>query len=120
MSTRRRIASMLALIGVLFLGARFFGSSDKLVPATIVYRVPPGTTRLEAEVFAPGTDTPLARFVSVVSTGPTELEQKTRLPPGTHELRITLTGPDGETQARRTIDVVRDARVTVDLVPTTR
>jgi hypothetical protein len=113
MTTRRKIASTLLLIGVLFLGARFLSSSDKLVPATIVYRVPAGATRLESEIHAG--DAMLARFAAALTPGQTEARQKPRLPPGTHTLEIQLTDGEGVHATTRTVEIARDAVVTVDL-----
>ena len=116
MSTRRRIASFILLIGVLFLGARFLGSREKLVPATIVYKLPAGTSRLEAEFRESGKDTLVARQVAAELQVAREVRQAIQLPPGTLDLSVTLTSDAGaETRTRRTIEVARDAVVTVDL-----
>ena len=115
MTTRRKIASTLVLIGVLFLGARFLSSSDKLVPATIVYRLPEGTTHLETEIRSPDGEAQLARFVANPAAGQREATEKPRLPPGTHTLRIQLEDAAGVRALDRTVDIVRDAVVTVDL-----
>ena len=106
---------MILLLGALFVGAKFFGASDKLVPATIVYRLPADATALEVEVRASGHDELLARFLANVR-GEREERQKTHLPPGTHELAIVLTTASGGAHSeKRTVEIARDAVVTVDL-----
>ena len=115
MTTRRKIASSLLLIGALFVGAKLLGASDKLVPATLVYRLPAGATRLDAEVGPPGGDAVLARFVVALVPAQAEAQQKTRLPPGTHEVRVSLATPAGEQLSTRTVEISRDAVVTLDL-----
>ena len=109
------MAGMILLIGALFVGARFLGASDRLVPATIVYRLPEGTTRLESEARASGKDVLLARFVANELGAQREARQVTHLPPGTIDLTIVLTAAPGESAEHRTVEIVRDAVVTVDL-----
>ncbi len=115
MTTRRRIASLVLLVGVVYVGLRFFGSSDKLVQATLVYQVPPGAQRLEAEVRPRGGGDPVARFLSVVDPGVSELRQKTRLPPGSHEVVIDVAGDGFELHTTRAVEVTEDAVVTIRL-----
>jgi hypothetical protein len=106
---------MILLIGALFVGARFLGASDRLVPVTIVYRLPEGTTRLSSEARPAGQDTLLARFVVNELGAQREARQTTHLPPGTIELSIVLTAAPGESTEHRTVEIRRDAIVTVDL-----
>jgi hypothetical protein len=109
------MAGMILLIGALFVGARFLGASDKLVPATIVYRLPEGTVRIESEARPAGKDELLARFVANDLGARTEARQLTHLPPGTIDLSIILTAAPGESTQHRTVEISRDAVVTVDL-----
>lgn len=114
MSPKRRIASFVLLVGAVLVGAKLFTAHDKLVPCTIVYRLPPGTTRLEATVRAPAGDEPLARYVTVVDRGAEEARQATRLPPGDHVVDVAITVDGVQSQRSRRVQVVRDAVITVD------
>ena len=112
MSTRRRIAGFILLIGVLFVGSRLLGTRDKLVDATLAYGVPPGTKHLEVEAFVSGQDAPVARLVANDLHDVPVVTHKTRLPPGTVRLVVTV---DESPPEQRTIEVTSGAVITVDL-----
>jgi hypothetical protein len=112
MSTRRRIAGFILLIGVLFVGSRFLGARDRLVDATVVYKLPEGTKHLEALAFVHGQDAPVARLVANELDHAPDVTQKTKLPPGALQLVVTL---DDGAPEKRSIEVAAGAIVTVDL-----
>jgi hypothetical protein len=118
MTSRRKAAGFVLLIGALFVGAKLMGASERLVPATIVYKLPAGATELESEARPVGKDLVVARFVAAHFEDAHELRQPTHLPPGSLELTITLTRAAGATTLHRRVEVARDALVTVDLAAT--
>jgi hypothetical protein len=112
MSTRRRIAGFILLIGVLFVGSRFLGARDRLVDATLVYDLPEGTKHLEVEAFVRGQDAPVARLVANALDHAPSVTQKTKLPPGPLQLVVTV---DDSAPEKRSIEVSAGAVVTIDL-----
>jgi hypothetical protein len=113
-TTRRRIASIVLIAVVVVAGSRLLKARDQIVPLTIVYRVDPEVTRVEAELRPAAGGDPVARFAAEVQGDAPE--QKTRLRPGDYEATITLTVAGGaERTATRRITAARDVRVTLDL-----
>lgn len=114
MTLRRRIASIILLVGAVLLITRFVGHRDELVPVVIVYDLGERQAeRLEAIVRRPGTDDELARFVRHGASE--KVRQKTRLRPGDYEIEIVVVGGGEPIRTRRTIQVHRDAVITVRL-----
>jgi hypothetical protein len=127
MSLRRRIASLVLLVGAVLVGAHLLSARDKLVPVAMTYALPAGVVRLEVEIRRPGGGETVARFMSRPG-GKRELRHTTRVPPGELEAEIELewaqapgggdpSGPSaGATQRfTRRFHAERDANVRLEL-----
>ncbi len=117
-SPRRRIASLILLVGVILVGAQLLRSREHIVDATIVLHVgdAPWASRVEVDMTPAAGGPPLAHLVWAVS-GP-EVSLKTHLPPGQYQAQVTLTADLRSEQSERTVYIARDAVVTLDLSAT--
>jgi hypothetical protein len=115
-SLRRRIASALLLVGILFLGNHFCASQGKIVTVEIAYHLgsPPIARRIDVALVPRGATEPVVTFwrdpaLPVTTHHP-------RLAPGMYVAEITLTRADGTTRrVTRPIEAMGDASITIDL-----
>src|SRR5262245_9378462 len=104
---------MLVLVGLIFVGARFFGVIGAgPVPVEIHYLLGPEPTAVEVALRSRGTA--VASFETSL-VGP-DVVEKTRLPAGDVDLEITLVGAGGARRTvGRTIQAERGAVIRIDL-----
>jgi hypothetical protein len=91
-STRRRIATVIAVIGVLVVGRELANAWPRETP--ILYEVGPSVAELDADVLQEGEAVASARFRRPEAS-PGTLRHAPRLQPGRYELRVTIRGRDG-------------------------
>jgi hypothetical protein len=111
---RRRLASFLLLMAVLFLASRYFRAQEKMIPVAIRYLVPADAVELEATLRPQGGGDRVAYFSTKLIKP--EVTTQSRLAVGTYEaeLRIAFSGAQALT-LRRTLIVEREVEVVVDL-----
>jgi len=91
-STKRRIATAIALIGVVFVGSLLAGVWPRDVE--VAYRLGPDVTELDVDYVQEGEAVASARFKRR-DTKITVIRHTVRLQPGEYEVRFTVYGPDG-------------------------
>jgi len=91
-STKHRIATLIALIGVIFVG----GSLARVWPrdVEVAYSLDPGVTDLDVDYLQEGQAVASTRFKQP-DAKTTVARHTVRLQPGEYEVRITVYGPDG-------------------------
>ncbi len=91
-STKRRIATAIALIGAIFVGNLLAGVWPRDVE--VAYRLAPGVTELDVDYLQEGEAVASARFKQR-DTKIAVVRHSVRLQPGEYEVRFTVYGPDG-------------------------
>jgi hypothetical protein len=113
----RKALSLVALVGLLAVGARFFGLFGSApVPVEIHYLLgdPPVCSALEVAI-APGGEGDVAARFETSLVGP-DVVHRPRLPGGAEILTITLVQPGGARRTvTRTIEAERGAVIRLDL-----
>jgi hypothetical protein len=87
---KRRIASVIALIGVVFVGSLLAGVWPREVE--VAYQLDPGVTELHIDYLQDGVAAASSRFDQTV-TKTKVIRHSVRLQPGEYEARITVYGP---------------------------
>ena len=100
LSIRRRLAAVVAVIGVAFVGSRLANVWPRDVE--VVYEVGPGTGGLDIDYLQGGESVASVRFTRSAPKTPS-FRHVVRLQPGEYQIHITLYGLDGsaEEQTRR-------------------
>jgi hypothetical protein len=91
-STKRRIATLIALVGVIFVGSLLARVWPR--DLQVAYSLDPGVTELQVDYLQEGQAVASARFKQP-DAKTTVARHTVRLQPGKYEVRITVYGPDG-------------------------
>jgi hypothetical protein len=111
-STRRRIATVIAVIGVLFIGSRLASVWPRDVE--VAYQVGPGVSELDVDYLHEGEAVASARF----RRGPQQtglFRHTVRLQPGEYEVLITLYREGGAAELDRSLAAPAPGVVRFDL-----
>ena len=113
MSTRRRIATVIAVIGVLFVGSRLANAWPRDVQVS--YEIDPEVSGLDADYVQDGESVASARFRQN-DEEPGFFGHTVRLQPGEYQIHITLYGyDDGAAELRRSLTSPASGIVRFDL-----
>ncbi|MSP15395.1 MAG: hypothetical protein EXR73_02070 [Myxococcales bacterium] len=106
----RRLAGLILLLVLIFVGGRLLLGSDRPVSVTIVYRLAEGTPadELEATLRPEAGGEPAAHFRSRRIAS--EVVQTTRLRPGVYRVELVVRGPLGAAHASRRLAVEAGTR----------
>jgi|GEM_PF-1554307 len=116
-SRRRRIAALIAVIGMLFVGTRLGGIWPRDVD--VGYSLDPGVVELDVDYLHAGEVVASARFRRDDPDN-ASIQHRVRLQPGTYQARITVYHADGHgLQHRRALQVPSDGLTRFDLKETT-
>lgn len=116
-STRRRVAAIVALIGILFVGSRLARAWPREV--TIVYEVGPAVTELHLDYLQQNAAVSSARLQpSRPNSG--VFRHTVRLQPGDYRVHITLYGGGAAAQAVRGLSVPSVGLTRIDLKEASR
>lgn len=91
-SRRRRIATLIAVIGVAFVGSRLAGVWPRDID--VAFEVGPGIAELDVDYLQDGEAVASARF-GVAAQNARFFRHSVRLQPGEYQVHITLYGTDG-------------------------
>lgn len=112
-STKRRIATVIALIGVVFVGSRLAGVWPRDVE--VAYHLDPGVTELDVDYLQEGEAVASARISPRDATS-TVVRHTVRLQPGEYEARITVYGPgEGAVEHARALVIPAEGLTRFDL-----
>lgn len=115
-STRRRLASFVLLMVVLFLVSRYFRAQDQVQPVKIRYLLPKEAVALEATIRPHGGGEKVAYFSTRLIQ--TEIQTQSRLAVGTYEAELVLTFAEKHIlTTRRTLVVEPGGEIVLDLRP---
>ena len=99
LSTRRRIATVIAVIGVFFVGSRLASVWPRAVDVS--YEVDSSVSELDVDYLQEGEAVSSARFRSAGGAEPRFFRHTVRLRPGEYQLHITLYGHQGDAEELR-------------------
>ncbi len=116
--SRKKIAQLVLLVGVILVGGHFVQSCDHAPVAVEIHYLlgdPPICSGLEV-IVEPGGPSggPAVDHFQTTLIAP-DVRQATRLPPGDNTLSITLVAGDARHTVKRTITVVEHAVIRLDL-----
>jgi hypothetical protein len=113
MSTRRRIATVIALLGVLVVGSKLANAWPR--ETSIVYQVGPEIEELDVDVVEGAEAVASARFRQAERSAEA-FRHAPRLKPGEYRLLLTIRGTDGSAfEEVRTLRVPADGTTRFDL-----
>ncbi len=99
MSTRRRIATVIAVVGVFFIGSRLASVWPRDVDVS--YEVDSGVDELDVDYLQGGEAVSSARFRSAGGAEAGVFRHTVRLQPGEYQVHITLYGHQGDAEELR-------------------
>lgn len=114
-SLRRQLATLILLIGILFLGNQLCVAANEVVKVDVHYTVPePPPARIDVDLVPRAGGERSAYFMKDAPEA--VAVQHARLPPGDYLADITLTWADGTVRReQRPIEVRTDATIEIDL-----
>ncbi len=115
MSTRRRIATIIAVIGVFVVARTLAQAWPRETP--IIYDVGPNIGELDVDILQEGEAVLSARFQRAAESRP-RFTHETKLRPGRYQLHITMRDRDDSTfEEVRTLVVPTEGPARLDLAP---